>query len=885
MTNDTPPPSSHKKRRRIHSDKRTWDRLCARLWRRLDRLPLELLLDASVVIITVGAVLAIGAVHPPVMVALAVVATIALSLSILVRGRTEERPRFPWPAWIFWGLAGYTLLQLIPLPMSWLAIVAPSNADIWARSLMPLGEAGPGLAPISLDPGASWMEVLRWFSYGAVMVSMATVASRRGLRWGAMLLFITALIAAVTTLSHGLLGMDKVFGLYTPTFKPAPWHLGPLLNPNNLAGLLNLGTLCGLGMLLSTNAQTPRWMIAVGVTLIVGVAITCASRSGVLMLLFGVLVLAITNRIQQRRKLGDNVGVHRSVIIIGGALALGLVLAVLGGTHRIADELLSENMRKLEIISLVLPVIDDFTWLGVGRGAFESVFPAYQQADGGIVFTHAENFVAHWVVEWGVIVAATGLFAFGFALRRSRLDVTRNTVAAGVWTGIVVVAIQNFADLGMEVPGLVFALTAAFGALWGGSQRTREETVSEPWPAPRVLSLAAAALATGTLCCATAVARDGLRDIASDRIALRDQILDGSTPSAAKRAVLHTRLREAMLRHPAEPYFAIAGALLAFQYKQGVMPWLQRALERAPVSGKAHLMLARLLMDLGARNQALMELRLSMKHDVRMVGQATQLGARYAHNFDELKRLIPRGERAADAWASLGGAVADRDLAAQCDDKALAVNPKRVWPRFRLGNDMVTARRNETGCADGEERDHCAAEIAAHVAAIANEKPRSSMAPRLQARWLAALGQHDEGEKLLASACEEADDYIPCLQARLEVAVELDAERFGAAAKALRVNACVEPARCAEINTLIGNMHVARGEFGQAVAVYQRAVRDDATQERWKKLADAAHQAGMDSQAIRALDQLRRLRGGDDPALDEQIKRQRQKIVDQILKR
>jgi hypothetical protein len=59
------------------------------------------------------------------------------------------------------GLTAYTALQCVPMPIGWLAAIAPHNADVWSRALSPLREAGPSWAPISLDPTATRMEVLK----------------------------------------------------------------------------------------------------------------------------------------------------------------------------------------------------------------------------------------------------------------------------------------------------------------------------------------------------------------------------------------------------------------------------------------------------------------------------------------------------------------------------------------------------------------------------------------------------------------------------------------------------------------------------------------------------------------------------------------------------
>src|SRR5262249_32941556 len=161
----------------------------------------------------------------------------------------------------------YTLLQAMPMPLSWLGRVAPPNAGVWARALLPLGESAPSWATPSLDPGASLVGALKWFVYAGGFAAGGGGALRGGggRRGGAAIVFLSSLAAALTTIVHGLVGATKVFGIYEPQFPVTAWHVGPLLNPNSLSGYTNLGALSGIGLLLMRRPSVPRWLIGLGV--------------------------------------------------------------------------------------------------------------------------------------------------------------------------------------------------------------------------------------------------------------------------------------------------------------------------------------------------------------------------------------------------------------------------------------------------------------------------------------------------------------------------------------------------------------------------------------------------------------------------------------------
>jgi tetratricopeptide (TPR) repeat protein len=858
-----------KKRGARRANARTFERL----GRSLGSLPLEQALAVQVSLLCGGSVLAVGGVHPAIMGALGAVAAVALATALLL----DRRRAVSGPALVFWALSLWCVLQLVPLPMGWLAALAPANADVWQRALLPFGEAGPAFASISLDRGATAIEALRWFGYGAMFSASAVLASRRGARWVVGLVFAVAVITAGVTILHGLTGMKKVYGIYQPTFAAQPWHVGPLLNPNNLGGLLNLGALCGLGLLLADDAEAP-WPAAIGVALLVGVDVISASRGGVAVLILGVLALAILVEVSRERHVRV-----RSRLVVGVTLVAGVGLALLAGRDAVWRELLDENLSKLEMLDALEPAVRDFPLLGMGRGAFESVFQAYQQQAGGTVFHHAENFVAQWVIEWGAPAALAALLAFGFFFRPRRMGVGKSSVAAGAWIGVMALLLQNLVDLGLEIPGLCFAAAAVLGGLWGDRGEPAPQLPGPDRPARPAPIGAALALAAGIALVAGAIGW-GLRDVSADRRTLRAELMAERAPrSPERRARLEAELRAAMLRHPAEPYFALLGGQLAWEEKDPqAIAWLQRALERSMVNGRAHLLLARVLHRYGATAQALLELRLAVESEQALLGPAATAAARWTRDPEELARAVPGNKDAAWFWEALGARVGDRKLGAICDERALALDERRVDARIRLGKDLIDARAAGSGCKDADEA-RCAGEIEAHAEVIARERPKATDAAQLRARWLSATGKPSEAAEMLATACDGAKDEVRCLQTRAEIAAQIpDAEPFATAVKGLRRAACATGDACGSTSAWIGDMHAQRGEHAAAVTAYEQAVKDDPTEDRLAKLADAALKAGLGSRAVRALERLRDKES--DPVKRAKLEERRRDVMQTLLR-
>jgi hypothetical protein len=838
----------------------------------------------------IGSALAIGTVHTTTLLVVAAVAftTVVLALYGSTAAGSSIRPALSLPVLTCGALALYTLLQALPLPVGLLRVIAPANADVWERVLLPLGEPSLRWASLSLDPGASVVEALKWATYAAVFASAAAISAKRGAAWGVTLVFTSAMLAAVVTVAHGLAGATRVYGLYQPAFAASAWHIGPLLNPNNLAGYLNLGALAGLGLALTRRPVVPPWLIGVGVMLIVGVEVTSASRAGVFALPVGVLALALITR---RQTGAGTAGRGRSIWIMVGAAAVGgAVLAVLGGTRNTWTELYAKDLSKIEMLLWAKPLLRDHPFFGIGRGAFESVFPVYRLIPGNLVFTHAENFPAQWASEWGVPVTLAAFLAFGKAFSPRRLGVDRSAVAAGAWMGVAVLLLQNMFDLALEVPAICIAAAAVLGSLGGDGSRLRAPRRAEASVAGRDLRLPAAiGVAVAGLGLLVLGAQFRATDVTRDRAAVRAAYeAEGNLQYPEEIARVRSLVRTAMLRHPAEPYFPLIGALVALRsHDQSAMPWLQHTLERGQVNGRAHLLLAEFLAGRGAKKQALFELRLSVENDGGLSGPASKTLVRWTRDYDELLSAVPAGQagvRMLDQAAAYLNQPQDWPLQSRCNQEVIARDPAEVGARTREASarlDALAGGKPEGLCADAAA---CHKAILDHATAIALSRPESATAALIRSRLLLVDKKPEEAVSLLEIECQKVTERIPCLQARVLAAAQIKdphpgragaQDRLGAASKELIGNACNTAVSCADMATWVGDIRQGRSEMGLALAMYERAARADPTEARWLKLADMASGAGEHGRAAEALERVAQRHGGGDAELKKRIQAER----------
>jgi hypothetical protein len=853
----------------------------------------------------IGSVLAIGTVHTLTLLFVAAAAFGAVALVLYSRVTAPVAAgqiSLSLPLVTFLALAAYSLLQAVPLPIGVLRSIAPANADVWERVLLPFVEPPLRWASLSLDPGASVVEALKWSVYAAVFALAAAVSSRRGASFGTALVFASAVLAALTTVGHGLAGATRVFGLYQPAFAVSAWHIGPLLNTNNLAGYLNLGAITGLGLILSRKPIVPAWLSGLGVMLIVGVNITSASRAGVLALPLGVILLALISRATHAHRSTSGAApqtVHASTWLIGLSIGGGAVLAVLGGSREAWTELYEKDLSKIGMLFWAKPLLGEHPWFGIGRGAFESVFPVYRASPGNLVYTHAENFPAQWASEWGIPITIAAFIAFAWAFAPGRLGVSRSMSAASGWVGVLIVLLQNMFDLALEVPAVSIALAAVLGSLWGDGRRRRPSSArsaapstsgeaNAPAPA-RQIRMAWIVAAAGVLLIALA-GRYRLTDVASDRLAIKASYETRHVQFPEDARALRAELRAAMQRHPAEPYFPLIGALVAIRAgDQNPMPWLQRTLERGQINGKAHLLLSEVLHDRGALAQALFELRLSVENDSGLVGPAALLAVRWAKKYEEILASVPPGKAGVLMLDQIAAYLSEMNASAlrsRVDREIIARDPAQVRAHLREADARLKVLEQSAPAqgapppADGicSDREACRRVVLDEAEAIALAQPDLGIAALLRARLLVVDGKPEEAFKLLAVECQKASDRIPCLQGRVQAAARIKGtDRLTEAAKELLGAACGTPVRCAETASWVGDIRSGRGEVNLALVMFERAARVDPTEARWLKLADAASVAGAHLRAADALEQVARRRGGRDAALQQRIEEEQRR--------
>lgn len=805
--------------------------------------------------------LALGSLHTGVLAVTATLAAAAVGLTWYGSPPLQARPAATTLVVLATVLVVWTAFQALPLPASVVASLAPENADVWARSLSPLRESGPRWVTISLDPGATRVEVLRGLTYLFTLLAALRVAQRQeGVVFLERVVVGAAVLMSAAALLHPAFGAQKVFGAYAPVNRTAftAKNLAPLLNTNHLAAYMNIGFCVAFATTIRRHeASIPRPIAAAAAALLVATNLYSRSRGGAGALLVGASLISAVTVLARKRERG------KALLVLGPSVAVlgAAAMTALAWSDDAMSKLQSKNTEKLRIGLESMELVKRSAIAGIGRGSFESVFPSVRQGLGHWVFTHPENVLAQWTTEWGVPFAILAMAAIVWALRPASM-LARSHPPVGAWAALVVVALQNLVDFSSEVPGVMVLLAACAGVVVGGTAGREQRSRIEGWSRrPRALALATApalVLALAATVPFTSV------ELTNEQRRFYELGIDRSLTKAS----FDPQVRAAMTRHPAEPYFAFVGALRASTVRDdAVLPWAARALERSPVSGRTHLLLAR---DLFRSHpaQARLEYRLALEQDSNLVYLIAPEIPPLVGSFDDALEATPAGEAGVGLLEPLSMALRLRlpATSARLDREILersTSGASRWLPLERAANGALQDLKDGAPWCGPDGRECFEEGMGAARLVLASEN-KGCAGQILVAKLEMAAGRIERGLAELERAVDTAVEKSVCVRALVSLAAETGQRyRVDAALDRITRIGCTA-SECVENLTFAAEVERSRNNGRRALALYRTAAerapeRDDLLE----TLASLATAQGLPGEALDAYAKLAARHPGD----------------------
>jgi len=850
-----------------------------------------------------ASLLAVGTVHVTTLLFVAPLAMLAGVFAIFVEDEAKLSRRLP--ALIAAILALYSLLQSVPLPHNVLSVLSPKALQIWSDAFRLSGDVSTRWASVSLDPGASRVEALKWFCYAAVYLAGARLAKEQSSRRGALIVFCAALTGGVLSLAHGLFGLDAWFGIYKPQYAHPPWALSPILNPNSFSGYLNLALFAGLGLLFVRKPPGARWLLGLGVAVLAALVVLTASRGGVVALVVGIGLSGLAYRRQQHHAaIRGGFSIPFWLPLVAVVLAAA-ALVLIGATPAIWQELFVETMEKLQVIDYSRPVIRDHFWTGIGRGAFETVYPAYRVQHAYAIAQFAENFVVQWLVEWGVPLAVVALAGLVWAMRPSRFGFMRNAAPTGIYIAIGVLLLQNLVDLATEIASVGFAVALLLGTLTGGAEyfankrnevRARRNNPPEPGNLPsKSIHFERTAKALGWLAAGIAlevmVTTAGRPNALDERWALAQKLQDsvGQAKTSAAAQTLLNDVKTALRRHPADPYIPLIGALLAPQSSKEALSWLNQALRRDPVSARPHLLLAETLEARGATNQALAELKRTAELEPQLGGEVAARIGRWAKTTTDILRAVPDGKPGIGVLnavaAQLRSTPEQQQIHQELLDLSLGRDPNFAGTNATFAMELLGALDSKAANCANEQAAACETRLRHHAGIVIADPLDKQQGLLMQARLLGHDKKDAEAEQLLAAQCPHVTNPLSCHSERLAYALKVqDPARFQDAANTYISLACSTPGGCAGATAYIGSLDYQRHNYLSALSRFERSAQEQPSSAAWLRVADTALLVGRITRADTALSAALRLCDAETrPSIEARAKElQRERLLREL---
>ena len=704
-------------------------------------------------------------------------------LPLLSAHRSQQRV----PALLLFlvGAASLTLVQLVPVPATWLGHVAPLTGAVVADTGQVLGQPARW-APISLDPPSTVIELAKLCGYIAFAIAALHLAhNRAGRHWLMASVAVVGAALAAIGLTHEALGATSLFGLHQPSFEAASL-LSPLLNHNHFAGLQTMAACAAVGLALSAPKRRPLWLCVAALCIATGLLL--ASRGGAAGLVFGLGVTVALNRQPHRGSLSASIG---GWVAAGSAFALLAFVSSDGLMTEFADTRASEFSApgtKFDAWRASTELIAAQPWTGVGRGAMTPALTAVFEPSARHTYTAIENEYLQIVLDWGLVGALVLLaMAALFAVRAVR-GWEPSSIRAGAAGGFAGLLLQNVVDFGLQLPGLVLPALACAAVLTPVRLRVRRSS-SRLWIQRGLGWCALAGVVATTFMPVATTAREEFDELAP-------QVRSANTQAAP----LTQELERAIGRHPGD--YLLVGLLAEHLYRQGdrrSVAYVNRALLLHPYQPDLHRLAARILLRAGRPAQARLEYRSAIRH-ASDPGELLREVVGVFSNADDVLACVPE----LNAVRALVLLTRFRPLGRP--DLELALTRRAAKQHPRAVGILVRLADLERGAGDP------AAAVAA--ARAARQLRRDTDTGALLARMLLNVGELEQARQVLREAqngVADRESRIRLLRALAEV--QAAAGEFAEAKDTLN-----------EVLRLLPDGAPARGPVHRSLAAVERAL-------------------------------------------------------------
>ncbi len=588
--------------------------------------------EVALGLVLVFSPLAVASVYSWAVAIAAVLAFLALGLTVWATKKSGEPFLAPASAIVLLVVTGWIAFQLVPLPPFLVGLFAHHTRELFEFVLSPI-EKYPSWRALSLDTPATARELVKAITYVAVFLSAIQIArSRRAKSRIVALLGCLGIVVALIGFGHSLAGAKSLFGFFSYQRANSPL-LTTFGNSNHLAAFLALTATLLLARVLAERDRKIATLWAFGY-LVSGLAVFLTlSRGGILAFVATQIMLGLVVH-RSRQVAREGRALNPRVLIIPAATLLVLVVAGYVALDALSEELATidsmEGIKnsKMGIWPSFWPMIKDHWLTGVGRGAFEPAFHRFQDQYLTVTLTNPESLPFQWITELGLPL---GLFFLGAiawllvqAIPKSLADVEKLACVIG----LIGVGLHELVDFGLELGGLAVPAIAALAI----ATTHRDRAFSFPKRVVAII-LPAAVLVTGF------AFSHSLLSLEEEGKKLAQQF------GNKKAASFEQEAKDIITRHPADYYLQLLVAQ-AFAEESPLrtdklVEYANRAMFLKPMLAQPHRLAAMALRYKGWLTQAKIEYRLALQlGDFTVLPEITQV---FANTSDMEEAVAPPG--------------------------------------------------------------------------------------------------------------------------------------------------------------------------------------------------------------------------------------------------
>jgi len=735
--------------------------------------------------------------------------------------------------WMMLAALVWTGLQLLPLPSALVSLFVPESVEAWRANAPLYGKAARAWVPLSLDPGATRLELAKGSAIMAVFFASRVFAASHRRRLVLMAVGASATLLACVAFAHKIAGATHVFGVYEPVYASSRL-LAPIMNENHLGGFMAMACPILLGLTLDAKGPERRvaWALCAGACAIAG--LLSFSRAGIIALVLGVAVFLGAYVVRLHRSDASVTRSRAVPMIAAAAFGTMLIAGIFGGSNLARELSYTHNLTsKLEAAQAALPVIASHPITGVGRGGFSAAFVGEHGAQKR--FYQPENLLVQWTSEWGLVISLVLLAVIVWSIGRA-FRLRRSGAHLGALAGLVAMGIHELADFSLEVTGIAVVAAATLGAV-------ADSVAVRPRVPLRKLCLVTSVLALGAA--ALALSLHG-RDV----FTLEQRLKQGL--AANDHAQVRALVESGLTLHPSEPILALTGAEVAVRENDGSAGrWINRAQELAPLWSAPHLLAARWLFSKGRMDQALIEIR---EAEARRPGSGRETICQLLKERSDPQialRAAPPGE----------GAAPFLDRAAQClplsspvaiaiDESARDLDPTIAGPTVRQARRLLVANNPRDA-----------------IDLLLEANKRDVLAQRILAEAYMRVGDTESAERTIAVFVNQRKVSSDVLRTAVSIYLALgDGAQVRALAAKLRSQTRGKLQELASVERFLGEQYESHERYGLALRAYEDSNRLAEARGTQLSIARVALAMGNRERAILVYRQLCRTDGGQGKA-------------------